>query len=120
MTKMVPRDDGGQIPATYREFVEVFSKDMAETLLPHWSTDHAIDLEPSYNLSYGWIYNLLEFKLRTFKAYIEANLPNGFIEQSSSPILFAKKKDAGFRLSVKYTALNLAAVKNRYALLLIS
>jgi hypothetical protein len=48
---MVPTDDGGHIPAIYGEFVEGFSKE-AETLAPHRSIDHAIDLEPGYNLPY--------------------------------------------------------------------
>jgi len=121
---MVPTDDGGHILATYGEFVEVFSKDKVETLPPHWSTDHAIDLEPGYNLPYGWIYNLSELELRTLKAHMEANFVNGFIQQSSSPaaaqILFAMKKDGGLRLCVDYRALNLATVKNRYVLPLIS
>jgi hypothetical protein len=56
---MVPTDDGGHIPAIYREFVEVFSKE-AETLAPHQSIDHAIDFEPGYNLLYGRIYNFSE------------------------------------------------------------
>jgi len=79
MTEMVRTDDGGHIPAIYGEFVEVFSKDTAETLPPHRSTTHANDLEAGYNLPYGRIYNLSEFKLRTLKAYIEANLANGSI-----------------------------------------
>ena len=99
-------------------------KEKAETLPPHRSTDHAIDLEPGYNLPYGRIYNLSEFELRTLKAYIEANLANGFIPRSSSPaavpILFAKKKNGGLRLCVDYRALNLATVKIRYPLSLIS
>ena len=57
-------------------------------------------------------------------AYIMANLANGFIQRSSSPaatpILLAKKQDGGSRLSVDYRALNLATVKNRYPLQLIS
>jgi len=65
---MVPSDDGGYIPATYGEFVEVFSKDKVETLPPHGSTDHVIDLQPAYNLPYGRIYNLLEFVLRRLMA----------------------------------------------------
>jgi len=52
---MVPIDDGGHIPAIYGDFVEVFSKAKAETLPPHWSIDHAIDLEPGDNLPYGRI-----------------------------------------------------------------
>jgi len=119
-TKMVPKDDGGHILAIYGEFVEVFSKDKAETLPPHRSTDHAIDLVPGSNLPYGRISNLSEFKLRTLKAYIEANLANEFIQRSSSPaaapILFAKKKDGGLTVCVDYHALNLATVKNRYPL----
>jgi len=53
---MVPTDDGGHIliPAIYGEFVEVLSK-KAETLPPHRSIDHAIDLEPGYNMPYGRI-----------------------------------------------------------------
>jgi len=120
----VPTDHGGPIPAIYRNFVEVFSKAKAETLPPHRSTEHAIDLEPGYNLPYGQIYNLSEFELRTLKAYIEANLANGFIQRSSwpaaPPILFAMMEDGGPRLCVNYRALNKAMVNNRYPLLLIS
>jgi hypothetical protein len=39
-------DDGGYIAAKYSEFMEVFSKTRADTLAPHCSIDHAIDLEP--------------------------------------------------------------------------
>jgi hypothetical protein len=46
MTKMVPTDDGGHLLAIYREFLQVFIKTKAETLPPHRSTDHAINLEP--------------------------------------------------------------------------
>jgi hypothetical protein len=120
---MVPSDDGGHIPGTYGEFVEVFSKQKADTLPPHRSTDHAIDLEPGYNLPNGRIYNLSEFGFSTFTAYIEANIANGFIQRSSSPvaasILFAIKKDGGLRLCVDYRTLNLATVNTRYPLPLI-
>ena len=108
----------------YKDYVDVFGKDRAETLAPHWPIDHAIDLEPGYKLPYGRIYNLSEFELKTLKAYIETNLASGFIQRSSSPaaapILFAKKKDGGLRLCVDYRALNLGTVKNRYPLPLIS
>jgi len=76
---MVSTDDARHIPATYGEFLEVFSKEKAETLKPYRSTDHAIHLAPRCNLPCGRIYNLSEFELRTLKAYIEANLANGFI-----------------------------------------
>jgi hypothetical protein len=57
--KMVPTDDGGHILAIYGEFVELFNKE-AETLTPHRSIDHAIVLEPGYNMPYGRIYNFSE------------------------------------------------------------
>jgi hypothetical protein len=52
---MVPTDNGGQIPAIYGDFMEVFSKAKAEILPPHWSIDHAINFEPRYDLPYGRI-----------------------------------------------------------------
>jgi len=120
MTKMVPTDDRGHIPATYGEFMEVFSKVLAETLPPYRSTDHAIDLEPGYTSSYRGFYTVSEFELRTLEAYIEANLANAFIQRSSSPaaapILFAMNKDGQLGLCVDYRALNLATVNNRYPL----
>jgi hypothetical protein len=77
---MVRADAGGHIPASYGEFVEVFSHDMAETLPPHQSINHAIDLEPGCNLPSEHIYNLLELELRTLEADIEANLANGILQ----------------------------------------
>jgi len=102
----------------YKDYVDVFSKDMAETGAPHWPIDHTIDLESGFISAYGWIYNLSEVELTTLKASIETNLANEFIQRSSSPvaapILFAKQKDGGLWLCVDYWALNNAAVKNRF------
>jgi hypothetical protein len=123
-TKMLLTNNGGHILATYGEFVEIFSNDKAETLPPHRSTDHAIDLEPGYHLPYGRIYNLSECESWMFKAYIDANQSNRFIQQTSlpaaAPVLFAKKKDGGLRLWVDYRTLNLATVKNCHPLPVIS
>jgi hypothetical protein len=60
----------------------------------------------------------------TFNAYTEANLPNRFIQWSSSPavapILFTKKTDAGLRLCVNCHVFNTVMEKNQDPLLLIS
>jgi hypothetical protein len=100
----VQADDGSWIPSTHREFIDIFSKKKAETLPPHRSTDHAIDLETGTKLPYGRIYSLSETQLKTLQAYIETNLANGFIQRSSSPaaspILFVKKKDCSVRFCV--------------------
>jgi len=50
----VPTDDGGHIQALCGDFVEIISMAKADALPPH-PIDHAIDLEPSYNLPYGRI-----------------------------------------------------------------
>jgi len=42
--QMVTKDDGGRIPAHYQEFVEVSSREKAETLPPHRQIEQAIDL----------------------------------------------------------------------------
>jgi len=100
----------------YKDYVDVFSKDRAETLAPDWPIDHAIDLEPDFNLPYGRIYNLSEVELKTLKPNIETHLANEFIQRSllpvATPILFAKQQDGGLRLCVDYRALNTAAVNN--------
>jgi len=123
-TKKVPTDNREHILAIYRDFVKVFSKGNAQPLPLHWSTDHAIDMEPSYILPYVRIHNLSEFKLRMLNAFIEGSLANKFFRQSSLPVaaqfLFAKKSNRGLRLGINYRVLNMAMVKNLYPLLLIS
>jgi hypothetical protein len=120
----ISTDDGGFIPTVYSEFQDVLCIAKAETLAPHRSIDHAIDLEPGFKLPYERIYNLSEFKLRTLKAYIETNLANRLMQRSSSsaaaPILFTKKKVGGQQLCVDYRALNTGTIKNRYPQPLIS
>jgi hypothetical protein len=39
----------------YKDYVDGFSKDSAESLAPHWPGDHAIALELAFNLPYGRI-----------------------------------------------------------------
>lgn len=79
-TKMVTIVDGRHILAISGEFGEVFRNAMVETVPPHRSTEHAIYLEPGNNMPYGMIYNLLEFELRTVKAYNERNTANRLIQ----------------------------------------
>ena len=120
-------EGGGEIPAAYSDYVNVFSKRKAKTLPPHRVTDHSIEFEPGIEgnkLPYGRIYNLSETELKALKEYIEINLSNGFIRRSTSqtaaPILFIKKKDGSLRLCVDFRALNKITVKNCYPLPLIS
>jgi len=66
--EMVTTDDGGRIPPQCQQFVEVFKKEMAETLPPHRQINLAIDLEPDFKLRYWRIYNLSECKFKMLKA----------------------------------------------------
>lgn len=52
----------------YNHYVEIFSKDMAMTLAPHRTIDHAINLVPGFNTPYSRIYNLSEVVLKTLQA----------------------------------------------------
>jgi hypothetical protein len=46
-------EDGSSIPTKYLKIVDVFSKVKVETLAPHCSVDHVIDLERGFILPYG-------------------------------------------------------------------
>jgi hypothetical protein len=100
----------------YKDYADIFSKDMADTVAPHRPIDHTIHLESGFNMQYGRIYNFLEVEFKILEANIETNLANEFIQQSSlsaaAPILFAKKMDARLRLCVDYQTLNNATVLN--------
>jgi hypothetical protein len=90
--------------------VDDFSKRKAETLAPHHPIDDAIEQELEFKLPYGWMCHLLEVELQPLKAYIETNLPQRFIQQSSTSaeasILLVKTYDGGLQLCMNYQVLN--------------
>jgi hypothetical protein len=90
--EMVTTDDGGRIPAQYKQFVDVFSETKAKTAPLHRPIDHAIDLESDHKLPYWRNYNLAEFELKMLKAYIKPNLANYFIQRSSSSNSVCREK----------------------------
>lgn len=112
------------IPQHYHQYLDVFSKEGADTLPQHRLFDHTIPLQPGTQPPYGPIYSLSEPELKALREYLDENLSKGFIRPSSSPagapILFVKKKDGGLRLCVDYRGLNKVTIKNRYPLPLIS
>ena len=66
------------------------------------------------------IYKLSPFELDEAKKQIEYMLEHGFIQPSESPwgapVLFAPKKDGGFRFCINYRWLNKKTIRNRYPL----
>ncbi len=94
------------IPKVYRDLADVFSPSNANFLPPHRDEDHAIELEPGKTPSFGPLYNLSQYQLKTLRGYIDENLANGFIRPSKSsagaPVLFTPKHDGTLRLCVDY------------------
>ncbi len=67
------------IPKAYRDLANVFSPSNANFLQPHREEDHAIKLKPGKTPSFGPLYNLSEYQLKTLREYIDENLANRFI-----------------------------------------
>jgi hypothetical protein len=86
--------------------------------------EHRIDLVDGAEPPRGIIYPLSQRQLDELAQYIQKNLANGRIVESSSPagapIIFVPKKDGSLRLCVDYRGLNKVTIKNRYPIPLIS
>jgi hypothetical protein len=94
------------VPEVYHEFADVFSRQKANTLPPHWDHDLKINIDEGTKVPVGPIYPLSEFELKTLREFIDENLKTGFIRPSNSPfrapVLFIKKKDRSLRLCVDF------------------
>jgi hypothetical protein len=113
--------DDSKIPAVYHEFLSVFSQSASDSLPPHRSFDHAIELKDGEEPPWGPIYALSETELTALREYLEEMLRTGKIRPSKSPagapILFVPKAHGrGLRLCVDYRGLNRVTVLNRYPL----
>jgi hypothetical protein len=108
-----------KLPADYHEYVDVFSRDLAETLPPHRpGIDHNIPLQTGTSPLFGPMYPISRDKLKVLHRYLKDDLKNSFISLSSSPaaspVLFVKKLGGGLRFCVDYRGLNAITIKNRY------
>jgi hypothetical protein len=103
--------------------MDVFSKQALDTLPPHRSYDHKIELEDDHSLGHAPLYKMSLEELQAAKAYLLDNLAKGFIVPSSapyaSPILMAKKPGGGLWFCVDFRKLNAVTKKNCYPLPLI-
>ena len=114
-----------QVPKEYHEYLEVFSKELADQLPPRRYIDHEIPLEFGKRPHFGPLYNLSQKELETQKKYIEEQIIKGFMRPSqssaASPMIFVKKKDTDeLRPCVDYRKLNEITVKDRGPLPLIN
>lgn len=74
-----------QIPLCYKDFWDVFSKGIADTLPPHRSYDCPIDLLPDATPPRGRVFPLSEPENLALQEYIQENLAKGFVRSSTSP-----------------------------------
>ena len=127
-TTKPPTDPKTVVPAEYHDFLDVFSKDISDTLRPHRKHDHKIELlkdkDLASDLGHSALRGMSTPQLEFVKKFLEEHLKKGFIEASSapcsSPILLAKKPDGGIRFCVDYRKLNSLTKKDAYPLPLIA
>ena len=71
--------DLDEVPEIYHEFADVFSKQKANTLLPHHDCDLKINIKDGSKPPSGTIYPLSTSELKTLQEFINDNLKTGFI-----------------------------------------
>ncbi len=107
----------------YHDFLDVFSRELINTLSERRLYDHKIQLQKSKTSIFESLYDMFQDELRVLKKYLKNNLIKDFIQVSSSlaisSILFVKKSSEELRFCVNYRDLNVMTVKNRYSLFLI-
>jgi len=107
----------------YHDFLDVFSRELTNTLSERRFYDHKIQLQKSKTSIFESLYDMSQDELRILKKYLKNNLIKNFIQVSSflatSSILFVKKSSEELRFCVNYRDLNVMTVKNRYSLPLI-
>ena len=115
------------VPEEYHDFLDVFSKDISDTLRPYGKYDHKIELLKNKELSdlgHSALREMSVPQLEFMKKFLEEHLKKGFIEASSapcsSPTLLAKKPGEGIRFCVDYRKLNSFTKKYAYPLPLIA
>jgi len=104
----------------YHDFLDVFSRELTNTLSERRLYDHKIQLQKSKTSIFESLYDMSQDELRVLKKYLKNNLIKDFIQVSSflaiSSILFVKKSSEELRFCVNYRDLNVMTVKNRYSL----
>nr|GFA54215.1 putative reverse transcriptase domain-containing protein [Tanacetum cinerariifolium] len=102
-----------------RKFPDVFSEDLSG-LLPSREVEFRIDLIHGAMPVAKSPYRLAPTEMQELANQLKELQDKGFIGPSSSPwgapILFVKKKDGSFRMSIDYRELNKLTIKNCYPL----
>ena len=105
-----------KLPNSLYNFLDVFLASNTKKLVLYCDINLAIELQPRKEPLYGPIYPLSQTELAALRDFLEENLAKGFIQESksptSTPILFAPKKNSRLYLYIDYRGLNTIIVKN--------
>ena len=126
-TTKPPTDPKTVVPTKYHDLINMFTRDISDTLRPYGKYDHKIELlkgKDLGDLGHSALRGMSVPQLEFVKKFLEEHLKKGFIEASSapcsSPILLAKKPSRGIQFCVDYQKLNSLTKKDAYPLLLIA
>ena len=108
----------------YHKFLNIFSKEVSDTLSEHSKYDHRIRFLEGYkDHGNSPLRVMSEPKLQFVKKFMEEHLKKGFIKASSAPcsslIMVAVKLGGNVRFCVDYRKLNKLTVKDAYPISLI-
>ncbi|GJS17622.1 putative reverse transcriptase domain-containing protein [Tanacetum coccineum] len=110
VTKKKPKEKQLEDFSVIRDFPEVFLNDLLG-LPPPRQVELRIDLVPRAAPVVHAPYHLAPSEMREFLVQLQELLEKGFIRPSSSPwgapVLFVKKKDGSFRISIVYSNIDL-------------
>ena len=111
------------IPTWCSDFEDVVSEKTHETLPPHRSYDHVINLKPNFVPKITKIYSLNPAEKIACREFIQEHLKTGRIVPSkspqASPFFFVPKKDGSLRPCQDYRYLNSFTIRDAYPLPLI-
>ena len=123
-TTKIPSNPKTVVPEKYHKFLNVFSKEALDTLLPHLKYNHQIRLLEGYrNHGHSPLSKMSEQKLQFVKKFLKEHLKKGFIKASSafclSRIMLTAKLGGSIRFYINYRCLNKLIKKDVYLISLI-
>ncbi|KAB5587886.1 Retrotransposable element Tf2 [Ceratobasidium theobromae] len=109
----------GALPVEISDFDDVFSEEAFKELPPHRRYDCQINLKENHPLPKpAKIYPMSPQESKACQEYIKAELADGKIQKSNSPIaapaFFVPKADGSLRLVIDYRKLNEATISDQF------